>query len=111
MNDGKYGRLYPEGAVEKARAILAVTAAELVQAGTPSAAIQEALDDLDRLGFPEDEPLFLLRGQDKEASEFVHAYAQMVRDHPQPCVRALDADRIDAHADAMERWLPRKWPD
>ena len=108
MNDEKYGRLYPERAVAKAREILKTLAGF---GGSGSGACQEALDDLDRLGFPPDEPLFLLRGQDVLAGELVHTYAQMVRDHPQPSVRALDADRIDAIADAMDNWTPRKYPD
>ncbi len=113
MNDNKYGRLYPERAVASLRSMMAsaLKDEQLTFSAPFRRACEDALTALDRLGFPPDEPLFLLRGQDALAGEFVHAYAQMVRDHPQPSVRALDADRIDELADRMDLWTPRKYPD
>ena len=110
----KYGRLYPERAVATLRKALTnlvgfCKAAQLEVQEIDAA--DTALRDLDLLGFPPDEPLFLLRGQDVLASEFVRTYAQMVRDHSQPSVRALDAEQIDELAARMERWTPRKLPD
>lgn len=109
VNDSKYVRLYPERAVAPLRSLCE----RLVAMSEPRLASEMlgALEDLAQLGFPPDEPLFLLRGQDVLAGEFVHAYAQMVRDHPQPSVRAIDADHIDELADRMDRWTPRKLPD
>lgn len=108
-NDNKYGRLYPDRAVAPLREM----AMSLIEDGRLSADthdnIRSALSDLDRLGFPRYEPLFLLRGQDALAGEFVHCYAQAVRDYPTPL--GLDADHIDAHADRMDHWTPRKLPD
>ena len=108
MNDSKYGRLYPERAVAQ---IKTAVEAMLMNENVPLPDLQKALLSLEYDGFPSDEPLFLLRGQDVLAGEMVHTYAQIVRDHPQPSVRALDADRIDEHADRMDNWMPRKYPD
>lgn len=115
--DDKYGRLYPERAVEKARAILQEIIDSGVVGWSTRAApevthnVAGALDDLDRLGFPPDEPLFLLRGQDVLAPGTVRFYGY-------EWGRRLDrldaqdvARHIDDHADAMERWQPRKLPD
>lgn len=99
-NDSKYGRLYPERAVAQARAVLEALAPQSVKC-------QEALEALDLLGFPPDEPLFLLRGQDELAPETVRFYAVQVyaRD------AALDPDHIRAFAVRMRAWQPRKMPD
>ena len=97
-NDSKYDRLYPERAVAKARAVL-----ETVH--TRDAQI--ALTDLDRLGFPPDEPLFLLRGQDELAPETVEFYFQRVRGSG----LAVDDEHVSEHIDAMLAWRPRKMPD
>lgn len=102
-NDKKYGRLYPERAVAPLRAFL-----EEIVAGTHWKDAINALKALDELGFPPDEPLFLLRGQDELAAEQVHCYAKVVRDDP---AVTLDAEEIDCHADRMARWQPRKLPD
>ena len=114
-NDNKYGRLYPEWAVAPARAALEGVLADLREnEGDPNQSwpeVEEGLRALREDGFPPDEPLFLLRGQDELAGEMVRVYAQMVRDHPQPSVRALDADHIDDHGDRMDNWTPRKLPD
>jgi hypothetical protein len=110
-NDQKYIRLYPERAVAPARKVLGEILAELKANGAHLDDVEHALTQLDALGFPKNEPLFLLRGQDVLAGELVHQYAQVVRHHPQPQVRALDADHIDELADRMDRWQPRKYPD
>ncbi len=110
-NDSKYGRLYPERAVAPLRQ-LAQEAVETYRAcvGTPTAAAlrwEEALNDLDRLGFPPDEPLFLLRGQDVLAPETVEFYAATVHERGVP----LDVGHVLDHAKAMQAWQPRKLPD
>ena len=112
MNSSKYDRLYPERAVKPLREIVAkLLETEEVMEGAAQDC-QEALDALDSLGFPPDEPLFLLRGQDVLAGEMVHCYAQTVRDHPDSHMRtAMDANHIDDHADLMDLWTPRKLPD
>jgi hypothetical protein len=102
-NDKKYGRLYPERAVAPARKLLE----ELVSdSGLAEAA--SAIDALDSLGFPPDEPMFLLRGQDVLTPATVRYYAEMVKGSPE-C--KLDVNHIWRHADAMESWTPRKMPD
>ena len=111
MNDSKYGRLYPEQAVERARRTLEIIREEGAIAPIK---VEEALSALDDLGFPPDEPLFLLRGQDELAPDTVRFYAQLVdhrlAGHGAP-EAGLDMDHIEVIADRMERWEPRKLPD
>lgn len=104
-NDNKYVRLYPERAVAPARKVLETLASK-------SAIAASALEQLDSLGFPPDEPLFLLRGQDELASCTVKHYAEDVRlsKIPEP-MRTTMRRHLLEHADAMERWQPRKLPD
>lgn len=94
----KYGRLYPERAVTKARAVLE---------GLSTDTANEALAALDTLGFPPDEPLFLLRGQDELAAAVVSYYFDRQRG------AGLDVDEahVSEHIDAMLAWTPRKLPD
>ena len=111
MNDSKYGHLYPERAVAPLRQL----AQDFVMGERVLVEdFQRAVEALDSLGFPPDEPLFLLRGQDELAPETVRHYARLVYD--------LDAfggddnndrviDHIRAFADLMETWKPRKLPD
>ncbi len=101
-NDEKYGRLYPERAVAKARTALARLAPQ-------SAKCQEALEDLDRLSFPPDEPLFLLRGQDVLAPDTVRFYMGIAADRLAPI--AKQHDHLYDFALDMEAWTPRKLPD
>ena len=120
MNDTKYGRLYPERAVAPLRA-LAEEAVETYRSchpagDTPAAARWEkALKALDSDGFPPDEPLFLLRGQDELAHSCVRSYRELVGgaseafgggDHRQEVMEYLLE-----FAKRMERWEPRKMPD
>ena len=76
-NDNKYVRLYPERAVAPLRAatsvLLEMLTGERSTADRPEyiTLAKLALIDLDELGFPPDEPLFLLRGQDTLAPEIV----------------------------------------
>lgn len=55
-----------------------------------------------------DEPVFILRGQDLLASEFVRRWAQKAK-----AVGASQAkvDEALACADAMDAWRIRKYPD
>lgn len=117
-NDNKYVRLYPERAVAPIRDALKGIIADGPGLGatTSVAVAMEALQDLERLGFPPDEPLLLLRGQDTLAPDTVRFYAERVyragafggKGSPQ-FNNALV--HLEAHADAMERWQPRKLPD
>lgn len=66
--EGKYGRLFTEGDVKK---MLRLAVLE----GAPSP--EEQIAEFDRRGeltFPADEPLFLLRGQDKAAPGTITGY-------------------------------------
>lgn len=116
-NDSKYVRLYPERAVLPIRRFLEallVTAKSSGDAVVEASAVERALDDLDSLGFPDNEPLFLLRGQDILAPEAVRRYVEEVE--RSGAFGGVDRngeamqDIID-HADDMERWQPRKLPD
>ena len=124
MNDKKYGRLYPERAVAPARALLKKLAhgdndvLEAIANGEAEIAvvITEAYKALDDLGFPVDEPLFLLRGQDALAPEIVRAYTDEVKREGAfgglNTSANFSAIRVMLeHADRMEAWTPRKLPD
>ena len=118
MNDSKYGRLYPERAVLRMRRlceallVTATAAGHEAKAIVDEAALRGVLEDLDHLGFPADEPLFLLRGQDKLAPCTVKHYAEDIRlsKIPEP-TRSTMREHILAFADRMEAWEPRKLPD
>lgn len=101
----KYGRLYPERAVARVREVLR----RLVNGETVMMAdFDVALTELDEHGFPPDEPLFLLRGQDELAADTVADYFNRL------CGAGLisaDDDHAREHIDAMKRWQPRKMPD
>jgi hypothetical protein len=108
MNDSKYGRLYPERAV----APLREAAVEILDnyhgiAGAVREALKNAVNGLDDDGFPPDEPLFLLRGQDELAPDTIRFYADLVEARDAD----LDIDRLIACANRMRAWQPRKLPD
>ncbi len=118
MNDSKYVRLYPERAVAPARAALES------QGHVPGPFAEhprfdcqgcDALAALDALGFPPDEPLLLLRGQDVLAPDVVRAYAEQIvlmeGAFGEPDQAASVIEHIREVADRMERWTPRKLPD
>ncbi len=114
-NDSKYVRLYPERAVEPLRSLCE----RLVAMSEPRLASEMvgALEDLAQLGFPPDEPLFLLRGQDELAAEIVREYAHAIARNvnafagPGQHHRQVTIEHLRDHAEAMERWQPRKLPD
>ncbi len=108
-NDSKYERLYPERAVAPLRKLAErwLTWASRMDA-KGAAELSGVLNDLETLGFPADEPLFLLRGQDVLAADAVRFYAELVMETGN---EALDADALIAFADRMRRWTPRKLPD
>lgn len=57
---------------------------------------------------PADEPVFLLRGQDRLAAETVRHYARLTREHGgDPEI----ADRADRWAEEMEQWPAKKTAD
>ena len=75
--------------------------------------MKHARTDYDRIQdpsgkIPDDEPVFLLRGQDKHAAAAVRMYAALVE--------AASGDRqiIEAcrrQADRMDAWRPKQTPD
>ena len=59
-------------------------------------------------GLENDEPIFVLRGQDRLAPALVRAWAYLAQEH------GLNLDRFNHAlevAEAMEIWELRKWPD
>lgn len=108
-NDSKYVRLYPERAVaplrNKMRQLLNADGVRM-QPHTRQAC-ETVLADLEGLGFPPDEPLFLLRGQDELAPATVEFYFDRARGSGLP----VDEAHVSEHIDAMLRWQPRKLPD
>jgi hypothetical protein len=57
---------------------------------------------------PEAEPVFLLRGQDRNAAAAVRVWAKLVEDDGgDPAIVAAARD----HADAMDAWPKKKQPD
>jgi hypothetical protein len=75
--------------------------------------MKHARADYDRIQdpigkIPADEPVFLLRGQDKYAAQAVEYYARLVR------LGGGDrkiATLADAHAERMRQWPVHKFPD
>lgn len=59
---------------------------------------------------PKDEPIFLLRGQDKYAARAVRFWADLVDMDTNGSTPAI-AKTARAHADKMAAWEPRKTPD
>jgi hypothetical protein len=121
-NDNKYVRLYPERAVapliEAARILVGRTNTfgNLPSAAQMAGMLQEALKAVDTLGFPPDEPLFLLRGQDVLAPWAVQRYASDVA-MSEAFGGKLSPSQVDTihhleeFADRMAAWEPRKNPD
>lgn len=115
-NDSKYIRLYPERAVAPLRRA-AQEHLEAYRKGGNLLAVahwEEALNALDEQGFPPDEPLFVLRGQDILAPGAVRFYASRVYDMEAfggDGKNGAILDHIRAHADRMDAWHPRKMPD
>lgn len=75
--------------------------------------MKHARDDYNRIQdpaglIPEDEPVFLLRGQDRFAAEVIRHYAWMVENNGGD-KRIVDATR--KQADAMDAWIKHKSPD
>lgn len=58
---------------------------------------------------PDDEPVFLLRGQDKHAAMSVRCWAQLVENDEGPHSEIAAVAR--AHADKMDAWPKKKAPD
>lgn len=57
---------------------------------------------------PADEPVFLIRGQDKHAAKLVRTYADMVEaDGGDPGIVSACRE----HADLMDTWPKKKSPD
>lgn len=56
----------------------------------------------------DDEPIFVLRAQDKFAPLLVRLWAGWCRQHGCPEGKAAEAENVAA---AMEKWPQRKYPD
>lgn len=74
--------------------------------------MKHAREDYDRfqdpLGLiPDDEPVFLLRGQDVLACHAVTFYAELCEQNQAPEIAA----KARAHADRMAAWPKKKIPD
>lgn len=69
------------------------------------------VERLDGKPIPEDEPIFVLRGQDALAARIVHLYADEYREIAvnDPWHQDKVSD-IRAIADRMEAWRPKKMP-
>lgn len=76
--------------------------------------MKHARADYDRIQdpdgkIPEDEPVFLLRAQDKFAAETLRYYAHLVQHSRDPDGRIILATL--KQADAMDAWPTHKTPD
>jgi hypothetical protein len=74
--------------------------------------MKHARDDYNRIQdpaglIPDDEPVFLLRGQDALACMAVRYYAYLCEIHQAPEIAA----RARAHAEWMAQWPKKKIPD
>ena len=75
--------------------------------------MKHARKDYDRIQdpaglIPDDEPVFLIRGQDAAGGAAVYAYAALLEDMGgSPEIVAL----AKQHAEAMRRWQTHKMPD
>mgnify|MGYP001591715744 CR=1 FL=1 len=57
---------------------------------------------------PEDEPVFLIRGQDRLAARMVRHYADLLEGLGEPFDRV---EKIRQHALTVHNWRPKKTPD
>ena len=60
------------------------------------------------MGIPDDEPVFVLRGQHLLAAELVRQWANEAAARNCPLEKTGDAHEC---ANEMEAWSPRKYPD
>ena len=84
-----------------------------------ASAVTEKRNEGDCMGFKnddrcldkvaDDEPIFVLRAQDKCAPQVVRYWASLATGYGNPSSDKI----IEAHnvAEMMEKWTPRKWPD
>ena len=107
MNDSKYGRLYPERAVKPLRELAFSLINDGRLSSTTHDALRAAVIDLDGLGFPPDEPLFLLRGQDRLAAKTVEFYFHCQKEAGLP----VNWAHVSEHIKTMVQWEPQKLPD
>ena len=118
--EDKYGQVYPERAVAALRqGVERALASQQIPAAL-RATLEQGLRQLDSDGFPPDEPLFLLRGQDVIAPDIVRIYAneRIKREEEQSGGGRTPGHgdeethlRLYEHADRMAAWQPRKMPD
>jgi hypothetical protein len=57
---------------------------------------------------PDDEPIFILRAQDKLAPALIYAWAHLAIDHGASADKYAEATLL---ANQMNQWPKRKWPD
>lgn len=58
---------------------------------------------------PEDEPVFMVRAQDKHAASTIHFYANLVRQDMEADQRIVTL--CEAHETPIEEWPKKKSPD
>lgn len=106
--DSKYGRLFTQTDVE--------TIVELLDPnGFDAASVQAAIDELgSQAQFPADEPLFLLRGQDRYALSGIMTYRDSCSNSP--TIAPTHMENVDTAIDtfrqyATDNYTTMKEPD
>jgi hypothetical protein len=108
MSDAKYGRLFTQADLEAAIGVAAGIGKE--QRRYP--ACDEVLHQMElerwSLAFPADEPLFLLRGQDKAVPDTISTYWDICMGFGDPIEEdecpAEHCDAIQAAGEALDKW-------
>ena len=118
--ENKYGPIYTETQVGPligvVRRLVTGKFAHLPLSADPeNRTLNEVLAHLNAAAFPAEEPMFLLRGQDRLAPAAVLSYANFVRETEgafgEGLTKAEALDGIEMVAAMMANWTPRKLPD
>lgn len=95
--DSKYGQLFTESDVEK---LLDVAGSMEWHHADWASVLAKAKEEGIRFKFPEDEPIFVLRGRDQRAIGAIRYY----RDHQSPRAPMNHLDGLDKAVDNFERY-------
>lgn len=106
MSDDKYGRIFTEEDVKRIVGLTLEEAADILP--TAQVTMTQTVDDIMslvwsdavKLTFPADEPIFLLRAQDKRALAAVRYY----RDHQSPRAPVKHEQNVDHAMQKFERF-------
>lgn len=117
--ESKYGQVYPERAVAPLRALvegLLLSIVGSMYADTTQVHLKDlraALNASEDNSFPQDEPLFLLRGQDDLAPDTVLRYLRLVDEESGAFSEDREGTIIRLYelVALMRAWEPRKLPD